>query len=129
MEWLLNFTLDYWLFFAIVLSFFWGTRAALFYSGISTVNNKRQKVILGVFEGGYQFIFHFVGSLAGWCCFYFLLQRIPRTEPWVRDFTTGDVLLFFISLIGLTGHLPQITYGVVISIKDVISKVSKKIEK
>jgi len=64
----------------------------------------------------YQFIFNFVGSLAGWVCFYVLLSRTQHNLPNFNNIGIVDFVLFVLSLLGLTGHLPQTTYGLVVSI-------------
>ena len=82
-----------------------------------TKNWKDQTSKLGYFFWlSYQLIFNFVGSFAGWICFYVLLVRAQSKLPDLSGFNLGDFILFLLSLLGLTGHLPQTLYGLVVSI-------------
>ena len=47
--------------------------------------------------------------------------------PNFQGFTVGDIVLFFISLLGLTGHLPQSVYGVVESFSKIGEIATQKL--
>ncbi len=121
----------------IVFSLYWGIRSVILFTtdSLSRVDEQKQKLYflrrkfpgIGTFLiGSYQFIFNFVGSFAGWVCFYVLLVRIQARSLGSLDFTGGDVLLFFVSLLGLSGHLPQILYGLVESVGELGNKAIEK---
>ena len=79
------------------------------------------------FIWSYQFIFNFVGSMAGWACFYALIVRVHACYPGMKGFNLGDIVLFIFSVMGLTGHLPQAFYGIVESFGALASAAAKKI--
>ena len=111
MQTLVIILIDYWFWFAIVMSSYWGIRG-LHMSLIKKWKDKLSKT--GYFYWlSYQFIFNFVGSFAGWFCFYALLIRTQNDVFRFRDFTGADIILFVISLLGLTGHIPQVLYGLI----------------
>jgi len=111
---LINFFISYWLIIAVLMSIFWGTRVL---HASLLVDWRKQMSRLGYFyEISYQFIFHFVGSFAGWTCFYFLLIRTQNKVSEPTNFDMSDFILFLFSILGLTGHLPQTLYGLVVSI-------------
>ena len=135
---LINFFINYWLWFAFVLSIFWGTRSCILYATDEVVNLKdegKKKYFLrskhpklaNFFMGAYQFIFHFMGSFAGWCCFYVLLIRIQRNIDTFSGFNSGDILLFFLAVLGLVGHLSMVIYGIGNSFENLINTLTKKI--
>lgn len=112
---LVAFLIHYWFWFAAGMSLFWGIRSVILF----------QKSRHFLWKA-YDFIFNFVGSFAGWFCFYVLLIRIQNNLPDFRNVTLGDVVLFIISLLGLTGHLPQVTYGFVEGFAELTKKAIKK---
>jgi hypothetical protein len=65
----------------------------------------------------YQFWFNFAGSLFGWFALYAL-----RTELTRPNLSRTEFLLFFIGFVGITGHLPYTTYGLITSIEKVATK-------
>ena len=111
---LISFFICYWMPFAIIMSVFWGVRGL----HMSLIKNwKDQTSKLGYFFWlSYQLIFNFVGSFAGWVCFYVLIVRAQSKLPGLSGFDLGDFILFLLSLLGLAGHLPQTLYGLVVSI-------------
>jgi hypothetical protein len=109
-----------WLLLASLSSIFWGVRSAYLFG------TKAASCWTSFFVRSYQFIFNFVGSFAGWCCLYVLLLRINNVALATHDFTGGDVLLFLLSLFGLTGHLPQATYGLVQAVESLAQKAIEK---
>lgn len=117
MDNLVKLLIEFWLIIAILMSFFWGIRGLILFG---------QKKF---WWQSYHFLFNFVGSFAGWCCFLALLTRVQSHLPAFSGFTAGDIVLFFTSLLGLTGHLPEATYGVVLGFTEVGKKVSEKLIK
>jgi hypothetical protein len=110
----------YWLLLATAFSLFWGIRSAyLFRTNMPSHGAK-------FFIASYQFLFNFIGSFAGWCCFYVLLVRINGQPLSTRDFSGGDVVLFVVSLLALTGHLPQATYGIIQAVESLAQKAIAK---
>lgn len=120
MEGLLKTIIDQWLVPAIVMSIFWGIRGVFLFGRKPSWRNR-------LFWSTYQFIFNSVASMAGWCCLYALAVRAHARLPELRGFNFGDILLFIFSLLGLTGHIPQIFYGFVISFEKLGEAVTKKI--
>lgn len=117
MEILVDLLIEYWFIIAFVMSLFWGIRGAVLFG-----QNKFWWL-------SYQFLFNSIGSFAGWCCFLALLTRVQSHLPSFSGFTSGDIVLFFISLLGLTGHLPETTYGVVLGLTEIGKKASEKLIK
>lgn len=118
MKSLIKFFIDYWFWCALVMSLFWGLRGVFLFAKSRNYWWK-----------SYQFIFNFVGSFAGWCCFYALLIRVQYNIPDFRGFTWGDFILFIISLLALTGHLPQSIYGLVEGFAEISKKATEKLVK
>ena len=116
MDKLIDLLITCWFWLAIGMSLFWGIRAPLIFE-----KNR------GFGWKSYQFIFNFVGSFAGWVCFYALLIRFKNNMPTCRGFTGGDIILFVISLLALTGHLPQVIYGVIQSLDKIAKAAIEKI--
>lgn len=115
---LIDVLLCFWFWFALIMSFFWGIRAiALFGSGRN------------FWWKSYQFIFNFTGSFAGWSCFYVLLIKTQNNMPAFKDLGAGDIVLFIASLLGLTGHLPQVTYGFVEGFDEIARKAIGRLTK
>ena len=114
-EVLIEFTIRFWLVFAFGMSFFWSIRSLILFGGEK------------FWTRSHEFIFNFIGSFFGWSCFLALLIRTHSYLPTFTGFTSGDIILFFISLLGLTGYLPQTTYGIVRGIGDLIKKGTDKL--
>lgn len=118
MEKLTIYLLASWFWLALIMSFYWGIRAVqLFTNNL----NWHWKV--------YQFVFNFIGSFAGWCCFYVLLVRTQNNFPSFQSLALSDVILFVISLLGLTGHLPEVIYGFVKGLEEITRKAFEKLSK
>jgi|GEM_PF-2680371 len=115
---LIKFLLTYWLWLATIMSSFWSIRSVILFAESRNFWWK-----------SYQFIFNFVGSFAGWFCFYALLIRTQNNMPQFRGFNGGDIILFVTSLLGLTGHLPQTIYGFVESFAEIAKKTIEKLLK
>lgn len=115
---LVSFLINHWLLLATIMSIFWGIRSTILFA--------RQREF---FWKTYQFIFNFVGSFAGWFCFYVLLIRVQNNFPDFRSLELGDIFLFVVSLLGLTGHLPQVTYGFIEGFAKLAEKAVEKISK
>lgn len=115
---LIKLLLALWLWLAIIMSLFWGVRSIILFAESRNFWWK-----------SYQFIFNFVGSFAGWFCFYVLLIRTQNNMPRSQGFAVGDIILFIVSLLGLTGHLPQVTYGFVESFVEITKRAMEKLLK
>jgi len=118
MEDSIKFLIAAWFWLALVMSLFWGIRSTFLFA------NSRN-----FWWKSYQFIFNFVGSFAGWFCFYVLLVRTHNNMPQFQGFVGGDILLFAVSLLGLTGHLPQVTYGLVEGFAEIAKRAIDKLTK
>ena len=120
--------LKLWIIPASVMSLFWGLRSVCLFTGNPDSLFKNKLPWIGKFWiGSYQFISNFFGSFAGWCCLYVLLIRLQINYPNLDYVNIMDLLLFVFSLLGLTGHLPQLIVGFVGSFSKIIEAVVKKI--
>lgn len=119
--------LKIWLTLSILVSIFWGVRSAFLFVNTPKCGLSEQFPRWGrFFIYSYQFIFNFVGSMAGWACFYILVVRVSIYYPSMEGFNVTDLWLFIFSVIGLTGHLPQSTYGLVESFSKFANALAKK---
>jgi len=118
MKKIIAFLITSWLFLAIIMSLFWGIRGIILFAKSRNFWWK-----------SYQFIFNFVGSFAGWFCFYALLIKAQNNITTFLEFDGSDFILFIISLLGLTGHLPQTLYGFVESFSKIAEKTTEKLLK
>lgn len=128
MQSVMCFVINYWLILALIMSLFWGiSRAYLDYYSrrLWPEPGGRIKILLN--WSTYQFIFNFTGSFLGWCCLYILIMRAQRNISMNFDLT--DLVLFIISFLGLTGHLPQSLYGLVESLGRLADVVANKLSK
>ena len=137
---LISFTVEHWLFLALGSSLYWGARSLFLFTRdpqpqlLSERPNRiyflrRQCPCLGTFFiASYQFTYNFVGSMVGWCCLYVLLIRVQPLQT-TTVLGSGNLALLFLAFLGVTGHLPQATYGLVGSFgrvgEAIINKVSK----
>ena len=74
----------------------------------------------------HQFWLNFLGSLVGW---FALWALVPRAAPCLLqschlDLTLGDLALFFLAFVGVTGFLPVTIVGLVDSVKQVAAKLA-----
>jgi hypothetical protein len=120
MECLIKIIINHWWWMAVGMSLLWGIRGVAL--SASTRESWRK-----FFECSHQFIFNFIGSMAGWCCFYVLAIRLQNKLPKLQDFSLADLLLFIFALLGLTGHLPQTICGLLGSFEKLGKAVAKKI--
>jgi hypothetical protein len=97
-----------WACLALGFSIFFGCCARTIFS-VTEINKKSWKF--------YQLWFNFAGSLFGWLALYAL--RIELVQP---SLSRTEFLLFFIGFVGITGHLPYTTYGLITSIEKVATK-------
>jgi hypothetical protein len=98
---------------AMIMSVLWGLRA---------INPKHPR-----WEIFNNFTVNFVGSFAGWCCVYAVAARALSAFPDLRALNGIDALLFFLSILGIIGMLPQAILGVVSSLRALTVAVSKKL--
>lgn len=117
----------YWIFLSMTMSLFWGIRSAFLYArrphyGTLAEHFISENKYLGwgyFFMASYQFLFNFIGSMAGWFCFHMLLMRLRPQEGMLLVLSAADFFLFLFAVIGLTGHLPQTLYGFVVSVGNI----------
>jgi hypothetical protein len=72
----------------------------------------------------HQFWLNFIGSLTGWIS---LLVIYPGISDCIQNnlaysLKLSDVLLFFLSFIGITGFLPMTIVGLIQGLKDIFAK-------
>lgn len=112
----------HWLWLAVAFSLFWGFHGSYFFAG------KISRPWVGsILRITYHFVFNFVGSFTGWACLYVLVFRLNGQALWTREFTGGDVTLFLLSFLGLTGHLPQTIYGMVQAVELLAKKAIERL--
>lgn len=115
---------EHWFGLAIAMSLFWGLRSAFLMTEKPHHGVTKGRFIwadacpcLGIFFiASYQFLFNFIGSMAGWGCLHVLLVRVRTQTDLFGNIGAVDFFLFLFSVIGLTGHLPQTLYGFVVSV-------------
>ncbi|MCX5778765.1 MAG: hypothetical protein NTU66_06090 [Elusimicrobia bacterium] len=120
MKSVLQWIVQNWIWLALVSSVIWGLYGAKLFS---PKNDDKLKQALIIF---YQFNFNFIGSFAGWCCFHILTVRLKA--PYAQMAGT-DLLLGALTVLGLTGHLPESIYGLVISVKKLGEAVADRLIK
>jgi len=104
----------HWFYIGLFFSTVWGWRSGfLFIETPTTGWSHKHPKQAAFWMWYYHFVFNFVGSMAGWGCFYILVVRVHSIEPGLKEFNWGDIILFMFSVIGLTGHLPQAFFGLV----------------
>jgi len=103
---LIDFLIRNWFWFALFSSSFWGIRAMFYFSGIienqtpyfEKLIEKQKPYFTGMKKWGkaryimytaiknmaYQFSFNFIGSFAGWFCFYALLYSARQESPFLE---------------------------------------------
>ena len=114
MDVMISFFIRFWIPFAIIMSLFWGIRGL--HMSLREAWKESFSKLGYFFWLSYQLIFNFIGSFAGWICFYILLVRTQSKLPDFTVFGWSDFILFLLSILGLTGHFPQTLYGLVVSI-------------
>ncbi|MBI5591355.1 MAG: hypothetical protein HY881_12820 [Deltaproteobacteria bacterium] len=128
MDYLLSWIMKYWFSLTSVMSLYWGFRGGwMEYWKCKQLMNREPTLFTSFVWITYQFIFNFVGSVMGWCCTYVLIDRIQNNFP--MSLNISDFVLFFISFLGITGHLPQSLYGIVVSIGSLMNAATNKIVK
>jgi hypothetical protein len=126
----------HWSALALGSSLFWGLRGAYLYTFRGHLQKHRpipggmnQEFYEGIDDWvllrlirfmlwvAYYFIFHFVGSVAGWICLYLAIARIQAAGSTYNSLvlTWSDFGLIAISILGITDHLPEALFGVVMA--------------
>ncbi len=90
--------MSYWPWLAFAFSLFWGTRSSYLFT-------KHQEGWDKFFWVGYQFFLNFFCSFAGWACLHILVIR--GKAPFAQ-LSLPDLILFLLSLLGITGTMPQL---------------------
>ncbi len=130
-----DFFLKYWLWFAIVMSLYWGIRGLILYTTdlVERLGTERKQKLYSLrrrgiswgilFVGVYEFIFNFVGSFAGWCCLYVFIKHASFTNLKLNDF-----VLIILGIMGISGLLPNFIKGIVMLPKAIANYFTKKLE-
>jgi len=134
LQYLLNWIQEHWMVLALGSSFYWGLHSSYLFTWRSHL--KENHLLFWGLEDRkffrrlrfslffiYMFVFHFVGSLVGWMCLYVLLARIQVVNGLYDQLTSKwfDLGLLTFSVLGVTNHLPQTLWGIVMS----LSKLSE----
>jgi hypothetical protein len=74
----------------------------------------------------YQFWFNFLGSLIGWVALWFLARKITACllSSCPAQVDSMDILVIFISFVGITGHLPYTVMGLIQGLNDLAKKIT-----
>jgi RsiW-degrading membrane proteinase PrsW (M82 family) len=82
-----------WLVLAILFSIFWGVHGFQY-------EKERKEGNAWIIAGA--FLSEFIGSFAGWCCFYIFVVRHPQFT--YEAFTGADIFLVIGAVIGMAGY-------------------------
>lgn len=86
---------EHWLWFAFLFTIFWGIY------GWKYIEEKKEYKDKRLIEKVGDFLSEFIGSFAGWCCFYILTVRLH--EPF--DKIGGvDIFLIISAIVGMAGY-------------------------
>jgi hypothetical protein len=74
----------------------------------------------------HQFWFNFLGSILGWVAFWFLIRKIWHclSVDCPGEFGASTVMLAAVAFVGVTGHLPYATAGVLEGLKVLALKLA-----
>jgi hypothetical protein len=138
-----DFFLKYWLWFAIPIGLYWVVRGAILFTtdlkkcilwfgipmsvywglrGVILFPPKTAKFRDVFCTGVSSFISNFVGSLAGWSCLYVFIKYAS-----FKNLRLADFVLLILSIMGLTGLLPQFILGIVVLPEKVANSIRKKL--
>lgn len=72
--------------------------------------------------------FNFLGSFSGWFILWMLLPNIIHcfTFQTTNDLSLKDIILFLIALIGVSGYLPLLLFGIAKSANELANKLGKQ---
>jgi cbb3-type cytochrome oxidase subunit 1 len=103
----------------IAFSFFYGLKATEIFLKSEDYKSKKWPWKF------HQFWLNFIGSLTGWISLLVIYPRIFDCiqNNQVYSIRLADILLFFLSFIGITGYLPMTIVGVIQGLKDIFAKV------
>ena len=74
----------------------------------------------------YSFFFNFAGSMAGWLLLLALYARI-RSDTALSSLGWADLVLGLLAFVGISGHLPQTAYGLVLSVSRLVDVLAERI--
>lgn len=72
--------------------------------------------------------FNFLGSLSGWFILWLLLPNLVHcfASQATNDLSVKDIILFLIALIGISGYLPLLLFGIAKSANELANKLGKQ---
>ena len=78
----------------------------------------------------HQLWFNFIGSVAGWALLWTVGHRVHTlvTGTGLAAVPFGDLILFLVAFVGVTGHLPYATMGVIQGLKDLVAKMAGSVK-
>jgi hypothetical protein len=103
---------------SIVFSMFFGTQGPKLFVEESLRKNWNSA------KKFYQFWFNFIGSFTGWMAVLLLLINIRRSLLEHDSLGFGNIFLFFVGFIGITGHLPLTMAGLIEGVQELAKKVT-----
>lgn len=62
----------------------------------------------------HQHIFNFLGSIIGWIFLWVILPSLWEAITWQNTSALGtrEIIILFLSFLGITGHFPMIGFGI-----------------
>jgi hypothetical protein len=72
--------------------------------------------------------FNFLGSISGWLILWILLPNLIQCFKYqaTNDLSMKDIILFLIALIGVSGYLPLLLFGIAKSANELANKIGKQ---
>lgn len=94
-----------WILYGVITGSFWGIFAVFFYVPYPLKWIKCSDTIRSIFIVLFQFLFNFLGGFVGWFCMRLFLFRYSQGH-----FNFPDLILFCISVLGISGKLSDILF-------------------
>ena len=75
----------------------------------------------------HQHVFNFLGSFIGWILLWIILPTLWSAITWQDTFafSTKEIVILFLSFLGITGHFPMIGFGVAKGVMLLIERILK----
>lgn len=110
---------------SFIISFFHGWFAVIIFFGRKHYDNLP---LTNKFREG---IFNFLGSAVGFLIFYYLIREglFSISKGQYTLFNGIDIILLIISIIGISGYLPWVTYTISSRINEILNIVIEKFKK
>lgn len=110
--------------------FYWilAISSSLYYSrhAFEIHQDKRHAIVSAPFKN-HQHIFNFLGSFIGWILLWINLPSLWNAVTWqdTLAFDTKEIVILFLSFLGITGHFPMIGYGIAKGVELLLERILK----